>query len=181
MSAHSLMGISPQILKTTATQVNQFELPCPTFSSLIKNGSKYMPNEWTISRATDASSFFLAHVISESPSSLPRCDRAIYLTLEDQNENGLIFDCKELYLTDQILKKKSYATTVEYLGDLLALLFSPPQAEDEEESEGELEEGEEEVAESSTISRASLVVGNGENGSEWTTTKSGLRDGESGI
>ena len=180
MSAHSLMSISPQILKTTATQVNQFELPCPTFSSLIKNGAKYMPNEWTISRATDASSFFMAHVISESPASLPHCDRAIYLTLEDQNENGLNFDCKELYLADQILKKKTCTTTVEYLGDLLALLFSHSQAEDEEESEGELEAGEEEVAESSTISQATLVLGNGESGSEWTT-KSRIQDGESGT
>ena len=137
----------PQILRRTAgTQVNQLELPCPSFADLIKNGRAFMPNEWTISLLPDAvgDACFLAHVVDStfrspsvcSPPLLPRCDRAIYLTLEGQSdESGMIFDCQELFLHQGIVQKKSYETTVEFLGDLLALLFSQP---GEDEGDGDV-------------------------------------------
>ena len=176
LAVRSLSNGSPPTQKTTTTQVNQFELPCPSFSNLVENGSKYLPNEWTISRATDASSCFLAHVVSESPSALPSCDRAIYLTLQrGQNDDvandddAMIFDCSELFLRDGVLKKKSYAATVEFLGDLLAMLFSHPQddeEEEEEDSEGELQDGEEEgeIVDSRAAYRASPFSGESPNG-----------------
>ena len=48
----------------------------------------------------------------------------------------MIFDCQELFLNQGIVQKKSYETTVEFLGDLLALLFSQPG-----EDEGDVGEG----------------------------------------
>ena len=64
------------------------------------------------------------------------CVRAIYLRLEGQNdENGFMFGYEELFLKDGIVMAKSYQTTIEFLGDLLAMLSSHSGEEEEEEEE----------------------------------------------
>ena len=87
----------------------------------------------------------------------------------------MIFDCQELFLNQGIVQKKSYETTVEFLGDLLALLFCQPGEDEGDEDLGdrrdEREEGkerEEDVTESTPSARASPLFMKDENPSEGT-------------
>ena len=107
-----------------------------SFSDLIENGPKYLPNDWTISPVAAVTapspSCFLAHVDGSFPAasppslpSIPHCDRAVYLWIEGQkHEIGpIMLHCEEAYMKNGIVKRRSFETTVEFWGDLLTILY----------------------------------------------------------